>query len=122
MPLCIFVGLTLFSSFTDKATQNPDLFTPFLLEFIFILAYGIEGHGLASVFRDISENKISTIIFYHIRIAITICLLINDLIAIDNTPHFTIIKKFEKCAIFISHADMGIIVYLIFLANWLYHI
>ena len=30
----IFVDLTLFGSFTDKATQNPDLFTPFLHEFI----------------------------------------------------------------------------------------
>ena len=30
----IFVGLTLFGSFTDKATQTLDLFTPFLLKFI----------------------------------------------------------------------------------------
>ena len=29
-----FVGLTLFGSLTVKATQTPDLFTPFLLEFI----------------------------------------------------------------------------------------
>ena len=28
------MGLILFGSFTDKATQTPDLFTPFLLEFI----------------------------------------------------------------------------------------
>ena len=49
----------------------------------------IEGHELVSVFRDISENKISTISFNHIRVAISICLLINDLIPVDNTtPHF----------------------------------
>ena len=97
------MGLTLFSSFTDKATKTPDLYTPFLLEFNFILGRGIEGHELASVFRDISENKISTIIFYYIRIAITICLLINDLSAIDNTPHFTIIKKSLRSVQFLYH-------------------
>ena len=74
------MGLTIFGSFTPKATQTPDLFTPLLLEFIFNL--GIEGHELASVLIGTSVRTRTvpvTITFYYIRVAINICLLINDL-------------------------------------------
>ena len=77
----IFVGLTLFGSFTPKATQTPDLFTPLLLEFIFNLGWNIEGHELASVLgTSVRTRPVPvTITFYYMRVAINICLLINDL-------------------------------------------
>ena len=45
-------GFDIVMQFAAKATQALDLFTPFLLHSIFILGWDIEGHELASIFRD----------------------------------------------------------------------
>ena len=75
--ILIFCGFDIVMQFAAKATQALDLFTPFLLDSIFILGWGIEGHELASIFRDTILKDQCHNLFYHIHVAINICLLIT---------------------------------------------
>ena len=63
--------------FAAEATQALDLFTPFLLDSIFILGWGIGGHELASIFRDAILKDQCHNLLYHIHVALNTCLLIT---------------------------------------------
>ena len=58
--------------FAAKANQALDLFTPFILDSIFILGWGIKEHELASIFRDTFLKDQCHNLFYHIHVAINI--------------------------------------------------
>ena len=68
-------GFDIVMQFTAKASQTMDLFTLLLLDSIFILGWGIEGHELASIFRDTVLKDQCHNLFYHIHVAINSCLL-----------------------------------------------